>query len=85
MINNFQNNFQRLAKKYLFELLKENYQKNEEMINRLTFTLATEKDVQDLCQIVADAWSCGFKEAVDQYKNKLQGLGYAVVINQNDG
>ncbi len=74
------NNYQKTAQKYLFQLLQENYHKNEEMINRMTFNLSSEKDVQDFCRIAADTWFAGYKKCADQYKDKLKDLGYTVEI-----
>lgn len=76
------NNFQRIAKKYLFDLLKDHYFKNEIMISRLTHYLTNENDVKEFCQIVADSWNAGYVKAVEDYKSKLLEMGYTVEIKE---
>lgn len=69
-----------VAKKYIFNLLQEDYLPNEEIITRITHQLATEKDVTAFCQVMLDVWRNGYMKAVSQYKDKLKDLGYEVVI-----
>lgn len=80
------NNFQRIAKKYIFDLLQKQYSRNEPMITRISHYLTSENDAKDFCQIVADAWSEGYTKAVNDYRKKLSELGYEVEIKpQKEG
>ena len=67
-------------KKYLFEVLKERYSKNEKFIDRLTTTIATKEDYEGFGVFVTDLFETGFIRAVDQYKDQFAKLGMKVNI-----
>lgn len=77
----FAHNAQAVAiKKYMFEMLKERYSKNERFIDRLASTVATKEDYESLGSLVADIYEAGFVRAVDQYKEQLAKVGMKVSI-----
>lgn len=67
-------------KKYLFELLKERYAKNEKFIDRLSSTVATKEDYESLGNLVVDIFETGFLKAVDGYKDELAKMGLRVNV-----
>ncbi len=71
-----------IAKKYAFDILQERYHGNEELIARLTHYLATENDVRSFCQMLADAFTCGYEKSVTDYREKLREMGYEVSLTQ---
>lgn len=67
-------------KKYLFELLKEKYSKNEKFIDRLSTSVSTKEDYEALSVFVADIFESGFVRAVNQYKEQFAKMGMQVKI-----
>lgn len=67
-------------KKYLFELLKERYARNEKFIDRLSSTVATKEDYESLGSLVVDIFETGFLKAVDGYKDELAKMGLRVNV-----
>ena len=75
-------NFNPLAlgiKKLLFDLLKENYVKHEEMIARLATVVITDKDYEEMSKILVGIYYKGFNQAVEAHRQQLEKLGYRVV------
>lgn len=77
----FGNQSQTVAiKRYLFEVLKERYKKNENFIERVASVVVTKEDYQALGSFVADLYEAGFMRAVDQYKEQMAKLGLKVNV-----
>ena len=67
-------------KRYLFDILKERYAKNEKFIDRLSITIATREDYEEFGKLVMDLYESGFMRAVDQYKEQFEKSGMRVNI-----
>jgi len=77
----FMPNLQSIAiKKYLFEVLKERYGRNDKFIERLSVIIATKEDFDNFGKMVADLYESGFMRAVDQYKEQFEKSGMKVNI-----
>jgi len=68
------------VKRYLFEMLKEKYIKNEKFIDRISSLMVTKDDYESLAALMADLYESGFIRAVDQYKGQLSKMGLKVEI-----
>lgn len=80
-MNPFAQNPQATAvRKYLFEILKDRYQKNSDYIDRLAAGVATKKDYESLGALVADIYESGFVRAVDQYRDQISKMGMSVSV-----
>jgi hypothetical protein len=64
----------------MFEVLKERYSKNEDVIERIANALQTSKDIDNFGKLIADIYEMGFLRAVDSYKTELAKLGYNVTV-----
>lgn len=73
-------NYAYVAKKYAFDLLKERYAPNEDIIGRMAHYLATEQNVRAFGQLLVNAFSRGYDKAVADYRAKLRDMGYDVRI-----
>ena len=73
--------YQIIAKKYIFDILQERYKIHEDVIDRMSHYLITEKDTKGFCQVIADAYSKGYMKAVNDYKEQLRKIGYNVDVN----
>lgn len=67
-------------KKYLFEILKERYAKNEKFIDRLASNITTKEDYGDLGSFITDIYEIGFLKAVAEYKEQFEKIGMKVNI-----
>ena len=76
----FQNLHSSAIKKYLFEMLKDKYHRNEKFIDRLSAVVATKDDYESLGALVADLFEAGFLRAVDEYKGQMAKMGMRVNI-----
>ena len=81
----FQNPHALSIKRYLFEMLKERYPKNEKFIDRLTSTITTKEDYDGLGSFITDIFELGFVRAVDQYKEQFAKMGMRVNIVPEEG
>jgi hypothetical protein len=67
-------------KKYLFELLKGKYVRNEKFIDRISASITTKEDYESLGSLVVDIFETGFLKAVDEYRGQLAKMGLKVSI-----
>jgi len=67
-------------KKSMFEILKERYGKNEQILERLSSHLIVEKDLKDFLAMIIDVYEIGFLKAVEDQKDQLKKLGLGVKI-----
>lgn len=75
------------VKKALFEVLKERYQPNEPIIDRLSQMLVTESDVQAFFKMVTDTYEAGYMKSVSDHADQLKKLGVTarIVPSQQNG
>lgn len=74
--------FQYGLKKYLYELMPETYSKNEEMINKLTEVIKSEKDYRLFGQFISDFYQVAYMKSVEDHKEQLEKLGYKIKFTQ---
>lgn len=67
-------------KKLLFELLKENYVKHEEMAARLATVVVTEKDYEEMGKILTSIYYKGYNQAVEAQREQWEKLGYRIRV-----
>ena len=68
------------VRRYLFEILKERYSRNERYVERLAASIATKDDYEEFGKLVSDLYESGFMRAVDQYKEQFEKSGMRVNI-----
>lgn len=73
-----------MLKKTMFEILKDRYPKHEQIIDRVSHSLATEKDIKEFVSMMVDIYEVGFVRAVDEHKEKLAKLGFDVKITSSN-
>jgi len=76
------NNF---IKKNIFEILKERFSRNENILDRILYHLATDQDIKDFNKLVADIYEVAYTKCVEDHRKKFEELGYKVniVADQN--
>ena len=67
-------------KKNIFEILKERFSRNENILDRILYHLATDQDVKDLNILIADIYEVAYTKCVEDHRKKFEELGYKVNI-----
>ncbi len=76
----FQNPQSIAIKKYLFEILKERYGRNERFIERISTLIATKEDYDGFGSFITDIYETGFLKAVNEYKDQFHKMGMKVSV-----
>jgi hypothetical protein len=61
--------------KFIKEILKDKYPAHAELIERMATQFVTEKDVTNLCQMIADLYGAAYLACIEQNKAELARLG----------
>jgi hypothetical protein len=67
-------------KKVMYEILKERYGNNEQIIERISTCLTTDYDMQSFFKIVTDIYEKAYMKAVNDHKDQLKKLGLSARI-----
>lgn len=73
------------TKKFLFELMGNEYPAHSDMIERLSASITTEKDYEQFAKLVLAVYEKGYKLAVDQHKEILEKQGLKVTVTKPEG
>ena len=79
-MNQFNNLNGNYIKKVMFELIKEKYYKNEQIIDRLGTMLANESDMKSFFTLVTDVYETAYMKSVQDHKEQLTQLGLTATI-----
>ena len=69
-------------KRFMATILGQKYSEYEELLQRSTFYLVTDKDMASFGKMVSDLYDLGYMKAVADYKDQLQKIGVKVNISQ---
>lgn len=78
--NHFANAQTNHIKRTMFELLQEKYQSNEQIIERVAVSLATEKDIADFLKFTVDLYESAYMRAVKDHREQLEKVGLVANI-----
>lgn len=67
-------------KKYIFEMLQENYPKHEQLLSRCMGALTTKEDIEEFATLAAELYEAGFKRCLEQHREKLAEMGVNFTI-----
>jgi len=70
-------------KKVMFEIMQEKYQENEQIIERVAVSLATEKDTTDFLKMVADLYESAYMKAVRDHREQLEKIGLVANVRSS--
>ena len=79
-MNQFNNLNGNYIKKVMFDLIKEKYYKNEQIIDRLGTMLANESDMKSFFTLVTDVYETAYMKSVQDHKEQLTQLGLTATI-----
>ncbi len=69
-------------KQFMATMLGQKYLEYEELLNRTTFYLVTDKDIASFGKMMNDIYELGYMKAVGDYKDQLQKIGVKVNVSQ---
>ena len=64
----------------MFDLIKEKYYKNEQIIDRLGTMLANDNDMKSFFTLVTDVYETAYMKSVQDHKEQLTQLGLTATI-----
>lgn len=68
-------------KKWFMELLKKRYNQNHnDIVDRVSLSLATDKDLQEFGSLIAEVFESGYYKAVEDYKEQAEKAGLNIKI-----
>lgn len=73
-----------ILKKYIYELIQGKYVSYEDLLDRLSVYLVTDKDMTDFVGLLNEIYTLGFQHAIQQQKDQLDKLGIKVNIVQKE-
>ena len=69
-----------VLKRYLFEILREKFPRNEEIIERVASALVTQGDLQGFSQLIIDVFETGYFKSLNEHKDILTRAGLKVNV-----
>lgn len=69
-------------KRFMATVLGQKYLDYDDLLQRSTCYLVTEKDIALFSKMISDIYELGYMKAVDDYKDQLQKHGYKINISQ---
>jgi len=63
-------------------MIKENFQENEEIIERICHSLFLNKDLEAFAKLIATTYQAGFSSAIDQQTEQLKKAGIEFKVIQ---
>lgn len=67
-------------KKWFCDMLKINYTPHDTIIERVSCSLTTEKDLEDFGKLIGQVYETGYRKAVEDYKDQIEKLGLKIEI-----
>ena len=67
-------------KKWASDLLGADYVKHDEVIERISTSLLTDKDVENFGKLLTNVYESAYHKAVDDYKSEFEKMGIKVSI-----
>lgn len=67
-------------RKWFYELLKIDYMAHDTIIERVSTSLVTEKDIEDFGKLIGQIYEKGYRKAVDDYRKQIEDMGLKVSI-----
>ncbi len=71
-------------RKWLADLLKQDYKLHDPIVERISAALVTQKDLEDFGKLVGTVYSAGFMKAFNDYKQQLEKLGLKINLTVED-
>lgn len=70
-------------KKWMADILKEDYMKYDGIIERMAMSLQTNSDLEEIGALISQIYDKAYRKAIDDYKEQAEKLGIRVSINHS--
>jgi len=67
-------------KKYMYEILQDKYGEHDQLIERVSHSLTTGKDVEGFGKLIAAVYESGYFKAVNDHRETLTKMGLKVNV-----
>lgn len=67
-------------RKWLSDLIKEKYQKHDNIVERISASLITNSDVSDFGLLITDIYETAYRKAVSDYKDQFEKMGVKINV-----
>jgi hypothetical protein len=71
-------------RKWLADLLKNDYDAHDQVVERISASLVTQKDLEEFGKLIGCVYSAGFMKAFTDYKSQLEKLGLNINLTVED-
>jgi len=71
-------------RKWLADLLGNDYTAHDQLVERISASLVTQKDLEDFGKLIGCVYSAGFMKAFNDYKGQLEKLGLNINLTVED-
>lgn len=67
-------------KKWMADILKEDYGKHDNIIERVAMAMQTNTDLEELGALISQIYDKAYRKAIDDYKEQAEKLGIRVSV-----
>lgn len=67
-------------KKVMFEVLRERFAHNEQIVERIGHALTTQEDMNQFLKLVTDVYEIAYLKAVSDHRAQLEKAGFEVTV-----
>ena len=67
-------------KRWFYELLHQKYAGHDNIVERVSTSLITDKDVEDFGRLVSEVYEAGYRRAVQDYQVQAEKLGIKIEV-----
>lgn len=70
-------------KKWMADILKEDYGKYDTIIERIAMSLQTNTDLEELGAMISQIYDKAYRKAIDDYREQAEKLGIRVTVSHS--
>jgi hypothetical protein len=71
-------------KKWFSDMLKTEYQQHDEVVERISTSLLTDKDVDKFGKLIMNVYETAYKKAVEDYRVEFEKMGVKITIGSKN-
>jgi len=73
-----------IVRKWISQLIQENYLPHDAIVERLANSLITEKDLEDFGKLIGVIYQSGYAKAFNDYKKHAEKLGVTLKLSTEE-
>lgn len=71
-------------KRWLMEILKEEYTPHDMIVERVATSLTTDKDVEEFGKLIMQVYHKAYNRAVSDYREQAEKMGLKIVVSTKE-